>query len=142
MSPSLMNNNFSWPFPYNDLKKLGKLRSFCLANNIFNGDIPDDALSGMKAMRKIVLGFNEYTGKIPMSLLQLPRLVDLQLQSSQFEGRIPDFWQKNLIVNFANNKLEGPIPSTLGSQNASKFSGLNLCQAVKRKIRLSTSSSK
>ncbi|KAL2544503.1 putative LRR receptor-like serine/threonine-protein kinase [Forsythia ovata] len=128
MSLSLMNNNFSGPFPYNDLKKLVKLRSLYLANNRFNGDIPDDAFSGMKGMRKIVLGFNEYTGKIPMSLLQLPRLVDLQLQSNQFEGRIPDFWQKNLTVNFANNKLEGPIPSTLGSQNASEFSGnINLC---------------
>ncbi|KAL2518376.1 Pollen receptor-like kinase 1 [Abeliophyllum distichum] len=124
MSLSLMNNNFSGPFPYNDLKKLGKLRSLYLANDIFNGDIPyDDAFSGMKAMRKIVLEFNEYTGKIPMSLLQLLRLVDLQLPSNQFEGRIPDFWQKNLTVNFANKKLEGPIPSTLGSQNASKFSG-------------------
>ncbi|CAA3032095.1 pollen receptor-like kinase 4, partial [Olea europaea subsp. europaea] len=128
LSLSLMNNNFSGPFPYNDLKKLGKLRSLYLANNRFNGDIPDDAFSGMKSMRKLVLGFNEHTGKIPMSLLKLPRLVNLQLQNNQIEGRIPDLWQKNLTVNFANNKLEGPIPSTLSSQSASSFSGnINLC---------------
>ncbi|XP_022880914.1 probable LRR receptor-like serine/threonine-protein kinase At4g31250 [Olea europaea var. sylvestris] len=123
LSLSLMNNNFSGPFPYNDLKKLGKLRSLYLANNRFNGDIPDDAFSGMKSMRKLVLGFNEHTGKIPMSLLRLPRLVNLLLQNNQIEGRIPDLWQKNLTVNFANNKLEGPIPSTLSSQSASSFSG-------------------
>ncbi|XP_022866173.1 probable LRR receptor-like serine/threonine-protein kinase At4g31250 [Olea europaea var. sylvestris] len=128
LSLSLMNNNFSGPFPYNDLKKLGKLRSLYLANNSFNGDIPDDTFSGMKAMRKIVLGYNEHTGKIPMSLLKLPRLVNLQLQNNQIEGRIPDFRQKDLNVNFANNKLEGPIPSSLSSQNASSFTGnTNLC---------------
>ncbi|CAI9784739.1 unnamed protein product [Fraxinus pennsylvanica] len=128
LSLSLMNNNFSGTFPYNDLKKLGKLRSLYLANNRFNGDIPDDAFSGMKSMRKVVLGFNEHTGKIPMSLLGLPRLVNLQLQNNHIEGRIPDFWQQNLIVNFTHNKLEGPIPSTLSSQDASSFSGnINLC---------------
>ncbi|CAA2959634.1 pollen receptor-like kinase 4 [Olea europaea subsp. europaea] len=88
-----------------------------------NGTFTDDAFSGMKSMRKVVLGFNEHVGKIPMSLLELPRLVNLQLQNNQIEGRIPDLWQKNLIVNFANNKLEGPIPSTLSSQSASSFSG-------------------
>ncbi|XP_022870994.1 pollen receptor-like kinase 5 [Olea europaea var. sylvestris] len=105
-----------------------EVKSLYLANNRFNGDIPDDAFSGMKSMRKVVLGFNEHVGKIPMSLLELPRLVNLQLQNNQIEGRIPDLWQKNLIVNFANNKLEGPIPSTLSSQSASSFSGnINLC---------------
>ncbi|CAI9755563.1 unnamed protein product [Fraxinus pennsylvanica] len=68
LSLSLMNNNFSGPFPYNDIRKLGKLRTLYLANNSFNGDIPDDTFSGMKAMRKIVLAFTEHTGPIPSSL--------------------------------------------------------------------------
>ncbi|KAI3453953.1 hypothetical protein Pfo_010616 [Paulownia fortunei] len=127
LSLSVMNNNFSGPFP-SDISKLGKLRSLFLANNSFSGEIPDDAFSGMKAMRKVVLGDNFFTGRIPMSLLGLPKLVDLQLQDNQFGGRIPDFWQANLTVNFSNNKLEGAIPATLGNQNPSSFSGnINLC---------------
>ncbi|XP_075522596.1 putative LRR receptor-like serine/threonine-protein kinase At4g31250 [Primulina tabacum] len=125
-SLSVMNNSFSGSFP-SDLNKLQKLRSLYLANNKFNGEIPDKAFSGMKGMRRVVLGNNEFTGNIPMSLLQLPRLVDLQLQSNQFEGEIPDFWQENLTVNFSYNKLEGSIPATLRSQNASSFYGNKLC---------------
>ncbi|KAL0327650.1 UNVERIFIED_CONTAM: Pollen receptor-like kinase [Sesamum angustifolium] len=126
-SLSVMNNNFSGPFPSN-INKLGKLRGLFLANNNFSGEIPDDAFSGMRTMTKVVLGDNSFMGKIPMSLLGLPRLVDLQLQDNQFSGRIPDFWQAELKVNFSNNKLEGAIPDTLRNQNASSFSGnLNLC---------------
>ncbi|XP_073300217.1 probable LRR receptor-like serine/threonine-protein kinase At4g31250 [Primulina huaijiensis] len=125
-SLSVMNNSFSGPFP-SDLNKLQKLRSLYLANNKFNGEIPDKAFSGLKGMRRVVLGNNEFAGNIPMSLLQLPRLVDLQLQSNQFEGEIPDFWQENLTVNFSYNKLEGSIPATLRSQNASSFYGNKLC---------------
>ncbi|KAK6116952.1 hypothetical protein DH2020_049327 [Rehmannia glutinosa] len=106
LSLSLMNNNFSGQFP-SDISKLTKLRSLFLANNSFSGDIPDGAFSGMKAMRKVVIGYNLFTGKIPMSLLGLPKLVDLEMQDNEFRGRIPDFWQVDLVVNFANNKLEG-----------------------------------
>ncbi|KAG8375328.1 hypothetical protein BUALT_Bualt10G0088800 [Buddleja alternifolia] len=125
-SLSVMNNNFSGPFP-SDINKLGKLRSLYLGYNRFSGEIPDDAFSGMKPIRKIVLNNNFFDGKIPMSLLKLPRLVGLELQNNEFEGRIPDFWQANLTVNFSNNKLEGPIPATLSHQNASSFSGNALC---------------
>ncbi|KAL2455625.1 putative LRR receptor-like serine/threonine-protein kinase [Abeliophyllum distichum] len=123
---SVMNNNFAGPFP-GDLKKLGRLRGLYLANNRFSGEIPDDVFSGMKSLRRVVIGNNEFTSKIPMSLLELPKLVELQLQNNQFEGRIPDFWQENLTVNFANNKLDGPIPTTLRSQDKRSFSGNNLC---------------
>ncbi|CAA2983562.1 probable LRR receptor-like serine threonine-kinase At4g31250 [Olea europaea subsp. europaea] len=116
-----MNNNFGGPFP-GDLKKLEKLRGLNLANNRFSGEIPNDVFSGMKSLRRVVMGNNEFTSKIPMSLLELPKLVALQLQNNQFDGRIPDFWQENLTVNFANNKLEGPIPTTLRSQDESSFS--------------------
>ncbi|KAL2236843.1 UNVERIFIED_CONTAM: putative LRR receptor-like serine/threonine-protein kinase [Sesamum indicum] len=126
-SLSVMNNNFSGPFP-SDMNKLGKLRSLYLANNGFSGEIPDGAFSGMKAIKKVALGNNKFTGKIPVSLLELPRLVDLQLQDNQFGGRIPDFWQKSLRVNFSYNKLEGAVPAALSHLNASSFLGnINLC---------------
>ncbi|KZV29456.1 Leucine-rich repeat protein kinase family protein [Dorcoceras hygrometricum] len=125
-SLSVMNNSFSGPFP-SDLNSLRKLRRLYLANNKFNGGIQDKAFSGMTGMRRVVLGNNKFTGNIPLSLLQLPGLVDLQLQSNQFEGKIPDFWQADLIVNFSYNKLEGSIPATLRNQNASAFYGNKLC---------------
>ncbi|KAL3645840.1 hypothetical protein CASFOL_011020 [Castilleja foliolosa] len=127
LSLSVMHNNFSGHFP-SGIKRLGKLRSLYLANNSFSGEIGDDAFSGMKGMRKVVLGGNFFTGKIPVSLLELPKLVYLEFQGNRFEGRIPEFRQAGLIVNFANNKLEGAIPATLGNQNASSFFGnINLC---------------
>lgn len=121
-SLSVMNNNFSGQFP-SSLNKLSKLRSLYLANNNFGGGIPDDAFKGMNGMRKVVIGDNKFTGRIPLSLLGLRRLVLLEVQDNQFEGRIPDFWQANLTVNFANNRLEDAIPSTLANQSASSFAG-------------------
>ncbi|GFQ03695.1 probable LRR receptor-like serine/threonine-protein kinase at4g31250 [Phtheirospermum japonicum] len=139
LSLSVMHNNFSGQFP-SGIKRLGKLRSLFLANNSFSGEIGDDAFSGMKGMRKVVLGGNFFTGKIPVSLLELPKLVDLQLQGNRFGGHIPDFRQAGLIVNFANNKLEGAIPAALRNQNASSFLGnmklcgkpLNPCKPTKK----------
>ncbi|KAL3844340.1 hypothetical protein ACJIZ3_001743 [Penstemon smallii] len=126
-SLSVMHNQFSGPFP-KGVNKLVKLRSLYLANNSFDGEIADNVFSGMKVMRKVVLAYNLFTGNIPSSLLELPKLVDLEIQNNQFQGRIPDFWQENLTVDFSNNKLQGPIPVTLGNQNASSFSGnINLC---------------
>lgn len=58
-----------------------------------------------------------------MSLVELPRLVDLELRRNGFEGRIPDFLQENLTVNLSNNNLEGPIPVSLSNQNVNSFLG-------------------
>lgn len=121
-SLSVANNDFSGPFP-SDINKLLKLRVLYLMNNKFNGEIGGDAFSGMKALRKVVLSGNSFTGNIPMSLVELPRLVDLELQRNGFEGRIPDFLQENLTVNFSYNNLKGPIPVSLSNQNANSFLG-------------------
>ncbi|XP_051129836.1 probable LRR receptor-like serine/threonine-protein kinase At4g31250 [Andrographis paniculata] len=127
LSLSVMNNNFTGTFP-GGLNKLAKLRSLFLANNSFDGEIPENGFDGMKGMRKVVLAANKFSGRIPLSLLGLPRLVELQLQDNRFSGRIPDFWQSDLTVNFSNNKLEGAIPSTLADVNTTSFLGNgNLC---------------
>ncbi|KAL7122430.1 hypothetical protein ACP275_01G045400 [Erythranthe tilingii] len=124
---SVMNNNFSGPFP-SGINKLGKLRSLYLANNGFSGEIPEDSFLGMRSMRKVVMNDNSFTGNIPLSMLKLPKLVELKLQNNGFEGRIPDFRQENLTANFSYNDLEGRIPVTLSKLSGDSFIGnINLC---------------
>lgn len=123
---SVAGNNFSGQLP--DLRKLPKLRSLYLTNNGFDGEIGGDAFAGMKAVRKVVLAGNRFTGRIPASLAELPRLVNLQAQGNLFEGRIPEFWQRNLTVNLSNNRLRGAVPVGLSNQNASSFYGEFLCK--------------
>ncbi|CAK9140590.1 unnamed protein product [Ilex paraguariensis] len=119
---SFMNNRFEGPMP--KVNKLGALRGVYLSNNNFSGEIPNDNFAGMKSMRRVYLADNQFTGKIPVSLAELPKLVDLELQNNQFEGQIPDFRQKDLVVNVANNRLEGPIPAALSNGTASSFVGI------------------
>ncbi|KAI3505599.1 hypothetical protein L1887_27732 [Cichorium endivia] len=121
---SFTNNSFEGSIP--NLEKI-PLHSIFLSYNKFSGDIGANAFSGMSSLRKVELGNNAFTGKIPISLTQLPILVDLQLQNNQFDGEIPDFEQKNLTVNFSNNRLEGSIPKGLSNQDPKSFAGNNVC---------------
>ncbi|KVH89862.1 Leucine-rich repeat-containing N-terminal, type 2 [Cynara cardunculus var. scolymus] len=116
---SFINNSFEGPMP--DVQKIRLLRSIFLSNNNFSGVIRDDAFAGMSSMRKVELQNNKFTGRIPRSLSEMKILVDLQMQDNEFEGEIPDFEQKNLKVNFANNRLYGPIPPGLRNQDPSSF---------------------
>ncbi|KAL7597642.1 hypothetical protein Lser_V15G22770 [Lactuca serriola] len=125
---SFTNNSFEGSIP--NLEKMVPLRGVFFSYNKFSGEIGGDAFSGMSELRKVEMGNNGFTGKIPISLTQLPILVDLQLQNNAFEGEIPDFEQKDLsdlIVNFANNKLDGSIPNGLSNQDPKSFAGNNLC---------------
>ncbi|MFS7962305.1 putative non-specific serine/threonine protein kinase [Helianthus anomalus] len=119
---SFANNSFSGPIP--DVSKIGLLRGIYLSNNNFSGVIRDDIFAGMSGMRRVKLQKNKFTGRIPGSLTKLSILVDLQMQDNEFQGEIPDFEQKGLKVNFANNRLSGPIPSGLRNQDPSSFAGM------------------
>ncbi|GAU34846.1 hypothetical protein TSUD_259260 [Trifolium subterraneum] len=120
---SLMNNTFVGPLP--NIKMLPHLRSIYLSYNHFSGQIPDDAFTGMPRLRKVYLSNNEFSGKIPSSLAILPTLLVLRLDANKFQGEIPNFHHKNnlKIINFSNNNLEGPIPPTLRTFEASSFRG-------------------
>ncbi|KAI3756142.1 hypothetical protein L1987_55956 [Smallanthus sonchifolius] len=122
---SFVNNSFDGPMP--NMLKMGQLRGIFLSYNKFSGEIGGDVFKGMSSLRKVELVNNNFIGKIPISLTQLTNLVDLQLQDNQFEGEIPDFEQKDLKVNFANNRLYGSIPKGLSNQDPSSFAGNNLC---------------
>ncbi|KAG6627839.1 hypothetical protein CIPAW_15G157300 [Carya illinoinensis] len=107
-----MKNTFDGPLL--DLKKLSALRSVYLSNNHFSGEIPYDAFSGMLRLKKVHLAHNQFAGSIPTSLITLPKLLELRLEDSHFDGQIPDFQLKSLSsFNVSGNELEGPIQRAL-----------------------------
>ncbi|XVE90994.1 hypothetical protein DITRI_Ditri20bG0120200 [Diplodiscus trichospermus] len=119
---SFMNNSFDGPLP--DFNKLTSLRALYLSYNGFSGEIDEDGFVGMNSLQKVFLARNNLSGEIPKSIAVLPSLLQLSLEGNRFEGRIPDFEQKDLVlVNLANNKLEGRIPDRLSNMNSSLFAG-------------------
>ncbi|KAI3823772.1 hypothetical protein L1987_05213 [Smallanthus sonchifolius] len=122
---SFANNSFGGAIP--DVSKIRLLRGIYLSNNNFSGAIRDDMFEGMSSMRRVELQNNKFTGLIPGSLTGLSILVDLQMQDNEFGGEIPDFEQKGLKANFANNRLLGRIPPGLENQDPSSFAGNNVC---------------
>ncbi|XP_006660296.2 pollen receptor-like kinase 4 [Oryza brachyantha] len=119
---SFMDNKFAGPMP--DVRELGGLRAIFLSGNKFSGEIPADAFAGMGWLKKVVLSRNSFSGAIPSSLTAVPRLLDLQLNDNKFQGKIPDFPQKDLKqFNVANNELEGEIPANLKSLGSEMFAG-------------------
>ncbi|KAF5742925.1 leucine-rich repeat transmembrane protein kinase [Tripterygium wilfordii] len=119
---SFMHNNFEGPLP--ELSKLGALKAVYLSDNKFSGEIPGDAFEGMPWLKKLHLAKNEFTGAIPASLATLPKLLDLKLQENQFNGKLPEFQQKQWrSFNVSNNQLEGPIPAALTKMETTSFSG-------------------
>ncbi|MED6158988.1 actin-regulating kinase prk1 [Stylosanthes scabra] len=120
---SFMNNELDGPMP--QINKLTGFRSVFLSNNKFSDVLPDNAFQGMVWLKKIHLSNNQFTGPIPeASLLKLPRLIELQLDGNQFTGPVPNLPHTSLTsVNFANNKLQGPIPDSMSKMPATSFSG-------------------
>ncbi|KAI7726475.1 hypothetical protein M8C21_014053 [Ambrosia artemisiifolia] len=119
---SFQNNSLEGEFPM--FKRLRRLRSIFLTANKFSKEIPMDAFDGMRRLKKLYLANNGFKGQIPGSLTALPKLRDLMLENNRFEGTIPTFVRDNLtFVNFANNRLHGPIPQRLQHFPKSKFSG-------------------
>ncbi|XP_062023144.1 probable LRR receptor-like serine/threonine-protein kinase At4g31250 [Rosa rugosa] len=140
---SFMNNGFGGPLP--DVKRLS-LISVYLSQNQFSGDIPDDAFSGMgDTLKKVYLAKNGFTGKIPSSLVDLPKLIELDLGDNQFSGKIPNFQPRNwTLLNLANNRLDGRIPASLSNLDAADFQGnkglcgppLGKCKSPKKRLLL------
>ncbi|CAO2192082.1 unnamed protein product [Urochloa humidicola] len=126
---SFMDNEFAGPMPA--VKELSGLRAVFLSGNKFSGVIPTDAFAGMTWLKKVVLSNNNFSGPIPASLADVPKLLELQLNDSKFQGKIPDLKQKELTeVNLANNELEGEIPASLKSIKPEMFAGnKKLCGA-------------
>lgn len=121
-SVSLMNNGLEGPLP--DVKQIGAIRALYLSNNKFSGSISEDAFEGLGNLRKLYLSRNRFSGEIPASLGKLKGVVELGLEENLFEGRIPEFEERNWkFLNFSGNRLVGPIPSGLKNSNFTSFLG-------------------
>ncbi|XP_047326294.1 pollen receptor-like kinase 2 [Impatiens glandulifera] len=128
-SLSLMDNNFEGKLP--NLGCLGTMKTIYLSNNKFSGEIDSVTFERMRSLKKLYLGNNGFTGLIPLSLITLPRLVELSLEGNKFCGEIPPFMNTRFrFLNVSSNKLEGVIPRSLSKIDATSFYGNpDLCGA-------------
>ncbi|GLT83745.1 hypothetical protein SLE2022_020170 [Rubroshorea leprosula] len=110
----LSRNNLSGQIP-SSLANLTQLRSLDLSNNYFSGSIPFLA-SRFSKLSSLDLSYNLLNGTMPPWIFTLPFLVVLRLNHNQLQGQINQFQQKSLIeLNLSNNKLRGPIPSSIAN---------------------------
>ncbi|KAL1371736.1 hypothetical protein HN51_001966 [Arachis hypogaea] len=118
---SFINNSLSGPIP--NLNRIGALKAIYLNTNQFSGSIPPDYFDKLASLKKLWLSDNKFSGNIPISLTKLRFLSELRLDKNDFSGTLPDFTQPIRILDFSNNKLEGPIPPSMAGFDASSFAG-------------------
>ncbi|XBI13139.1 hypothetical protein VPH35_139912 [Triticum aestivum] len=126
---SFANNNLTGAFPAG-LSALPALKTLYLSRNRLAGDIPNGAFAAMRGLKKLFLGDNAFTGPIPGSITS-PKLLVVQLARNRFQGAIPNFDQKELLLfDVSDNQLSGPIPEVLSRFDAASFQGnKDLCGA-------------
>ncbi|KAL4197524.1 hypothetical protein AMTRI_Chr04g251580 [Amborella trichopoda] len=116
------------------LFNLTNLEVISFMNNSISGNIMD--FSYNPKLVSTDLSYNKFSGKIPPSLLSLNHLLNLQLESNNLSGTVPEFQQKSLrSFNVSYNNLEGPIPPFLQSIDPSSYQGNpKLCGFPTRQI--------
>jgi Leucine Rich Repeat len=85
-----------------------------LFNSGVSGPIPD-CFAGLKMLQQVILSFNSLIDSLPPSLLQLPYLNTLLLNSNQLNGTIPDDIALPAMsqLNLSGNQLTGTLPQSL-----------------------------
>lgn len=128
---SFINNSFTGDIP--DLHKLTNLRAIYLSKNKFSGTIPSNYFEKMDLLKKVWLDDNQFSGRIPESLVQLPNLMELHLESNQLSGQIPPLGYPGMVrdLNLSKNNLEGEVPYSYQKFNATSFEGNpDLCGSI------------
>ncbi|GFP88539.1 putative inactive receptor-like protein kinase at1g64210 [Phtheirospermum japonicum] len=93
------------------LHNLTSLTKLSFGNNSLHGPLPN--LTNLMNLEIVFLSRNHFSGPIPSGYVDLPKLIELELQENDLWGQIPPFNQRSLIAfNVSNNQLEGPIPQT------------------------------
>lgn len=124
---TLHHNQFSGAFPL-ELARCVLLERLFLAYNHFSGPLPD--FTGLwPGMTHLSVGFNNFSGEIPVSMNALKRLRFLEFQRNTFSGEIPPLsFEYLLTFSVADNRLVGPVPTSLQRFSASEFAGnVGLC---------------
>ncbi|KAJ0663997.1 putative protein kinase RLK-Pelle-LRR-III family [Helianthus annuus] len=120
---ALEHNNLSGPIP--DTWGSGELVSFTLDHNFLTGSIPA-SLSKMRNLENVNLGHNHIDGVIPNEFTNLSKLRILDLSNNAIKGGLPSFSASNLsVLVLDNNRLNGPIPDTVGNLSSLTRLGLS-----------------
>ncbi|TXG61205.1 hypothetical protein EZV62_012568 [Acer yangbiense] len=126
---SLNYNNFS--SSNLNLSSWPNMKHLYLSHNQFNGIFPTGIVDLHRLLR-LDLSYNHFTGEIPMTeLSRLPKLLTLRLEANSFTGTLDSDNLSSLsILNFnvSDNRLTGQIPTWLSRFPVSSFAGnKNLC---------------
>ncbi|KAL1103221.1 hypothetical protein V6Z11_D05G423600, partial [Gossypium hirsutum] len=114
----LSQNQLSGQIP-SSILNLTQLESLRISENSLNGSIPDE-VTAFPNLIYLDLYDNLLNGTLPSWLYTAPSLKDIKLSQNQFSGHIKEFQSKSLeLIWLENNKLQGPLPSSLSSNNLS-----------------------
>lgn len=120
---SLEFNMLGNSLPPNIGELLPNLKQITLESNKFEGPIPA-SLGNALGLEILDLSYNNFAGKIPTSLGNLSNLTFLNLEYNQLVARNDQDWEflkalrkcKSLTtLSLSYNKLEGPIPDSIGN---------------------------
>jgi Leucine-rich repeat (LRR) protein len=120
----LENNQFSGTLP----SACSLVQSLFVSNNQLSGTISPSWFASGLDLYSFVVSHNRFNGTLPSTIPN--QLSEIQLNGNQFEGTIPswlctaDFHIS--IVNFAENRLHGTIPSCLGNKTLRGLIVLNI----------------
>ncbi|KAG1367878.1 leucine-rich repeat receptor-like serine/threonine-protein kinase BAM3 [Cocos nucifera] len=140
----LWQNNFTGAIPP-ELGRNGKLRELDLSTNKLTGLVPKalcfgrrleilillhnflfgplpDELGECSTLSRVRMGQNYLSGSIPRGFLYLPELSLMELQNNYLTGVITEEPTKKPgklgQLNLSNNRLFGPLPSSIGNFSA------------------------
>ncbi|CAL9084858.1 unnamed protein product, partial [Musa hybrid cultivar] len=95
-----------------------KLEILILLKNFLFGSLPDD-LGDCTTLLRVRMGQNYLTGSLPKGFLYLPELSLLELQNNYLTGAMAEETAKKpaklVQLNLSNNRLSGPLPSSIGN---------------------------
>lgn len=116
ISLNLQTNNLNGKIPDLNLPELKALR---LGFNQLSGSIPNFQL--MPKLEELFLSTNKLVGKMP-PLEELKNIKEIDFSVNQLSGSIPDMSSATLeILNLANNKLSGTLPTSIAAPNLVKL---------------------
>ncbi|XP_015894342.1 receptor-like protein EIX2 [Ziziphus jujuba] len=122
----LSRNNLSGRIP-NELCSLPSLVSLRLSRNYLSGKLPLSLQNCSMIISTLDLGYNKFSGTIPIWIGQrFPVMLQLRLRHNYLTGNIPQqLCQLTYvhILDLAENKLSGPIPTCLDRMIGFKVPG-------------------